>query len=154
MALAIVFINTGLLTQPLPNFSGTWVPIPGRAQPSFLPAGAGLTIRQDSKTIVVQQEEGLARTYRLDSEPTQHEEKESDVTHTVTARASWVGTKLTITEARQGWKRERTYFFDNGLQTELSITSATTLLHTRNGALTVSTIGPSTRVYRKGTAQF
>lgn len=109
-----------------------------------------MTITQDSKTIAIQFANEPTLTYRLDGEATRREEKEDGLTRTVTSRAVWVGTKLTITEERQGWKRERTYLFDDGRQSELSITSATTLLHTRNGALTVSTIGPWTRVYRKG----
>ena len=141
----LLSVQATSLTKPSPNFSGKWVAIPGRSQPDFLPAGDGVTINQDSKTFAVQRGTGPVRSYRLDGQATQYQDRGA----TLTARASWVGAKLTITEERQGWKRAFTYFFDDGLQSELSITSSTTLLHTRSGKLTVSTIGPWTRVYGK-----
>jgi len=47
-------------------------------------------------------------------------------------------------------KRESTYSFDAAGTGHLTVTTATTLLHKTGGQLTVSTIGPFTRVYKKG----
>jgi hypothetical protein len=149
-ALVVLSVHAVVLTQSAADFSGKWMPIAGRSQPNYLRDGPGVTITQTSETIAIQFGNEPLRTYRLDGEATRREDKENGVTHTITSRTLWVGTKLTITEQRQGWKREHSYFFDVGRPTELTITSATTLLHTRNGELTVSTIGPSARVYRKG----
>ena len=149
-ALVILSVHAVVLTKSATNFSGKWMPIAGRSQPDYLRDGPGVTITQTSETIAIQFGHEPPRTYRLDGVATRREDKEDGVTHTITSRTLWAGTKLTITEQRQGWKREHSYFFDAGSPTELTITSATTLLHTRNGELTVSTIGPSTRVYRKG----
>src|SRR6185436_8730552 len=115
------------------------------------PGGPSVTITQNSRTIAIRSGTGPTLTFRLDGEATRREEKTAGLTHTLTSRAVWADSRLTITEERQGWKRQLTYWLDVA-RSELSIKTSTTLLYTRSGELTVSTIGPWTRVYRKQTA--
>jgi hypothetical protein len=148
--LLILHVQSSDSIQAIPNFSGKWVGIPGRGTLPSMPTGPGVTITQDAEVFSVQIGTGPVHKFTLDGESTRHEDKDPDGTHLVTARAVWSGTALTTTEERQGWKQVRVYFFDSGVQGELSVTTSTTLLSSRGGKLTVSTIGPWTRVYRKG----
>jgi hypothetical protein len=137
------------IAQATPNFSGTWTPVPGRTKPEARD-GPSIKIRQDGASIAITNGTEATRSYRLDGSKTTRQEKDNGVDRTVTATVKWTGSVLTITEEVGITKREYTYAFEEGGTGLLVATSATTLLHTRGGALTVSTIGPVTRVYRKG----
>ena len=67
----------------------------------------------------------------------------------MTSTAKWAGSKLVIITHDGFSKHEVTYSFDEAGSGNLIVTNGTTLLHTRSGALTVSTIGPFTRVYKR-----
>ena len=66
VALSLILVHQAVLvTQSFPNFSGKWVAIPGRAEPSYLPAVGRVTITQNANTFAVQIGTGPVRRYRL-----------------------------------------------------------------------------------------
>jgi hypothetical protein len=146
--LALASLAAALLTAPQVEFSGTWAPVAGASKPADLPLGGPIRIEQGSLTFTLGLPDGSRRTYRLDGLETQRTEKDGADVITVTTSARWAGAALVITERYRLATRETNYALESE-SGNMVVTSATTLLHTRGGRLTVSTIGPFVRVYRK-----
>jgi hypothetical protein len=136
-------------TQVKPDFSGTWVPIRETGDTGVRPLGPTLVIQQDPSVLKLTRGTGAPVNYRLDGDPTTREEQEDGITRKVTTRTTFSGAVLKVVEEVGVSKREYTFAYTGGARDELRITSSTTLLHTRGGQLTVSTIGPTTRLYRR-----
>ena len=131
-------------------FSGRWLPVPGASQPTDLPAGRPFTIIYDQTTLSVLPESGPPATYRLDgSETTSAIKTEDGTMRTTTSVIRWSGAKLVVTTRDGLSKHEIVYALADSDSGHLAVTESTTLLHTRLGALKVSTTGPFTRVYKK-----
>ena len=135
--------------QDRPDFSGKWAGIPGETIPADLPNNKSLCLDQDREHFTVGCDPKTRLTYRLDGAVTKREERIEGVLRTITAKAAWVGSKLAITEEYTFTKRETIYSFTETGAGKLTVTGSTTMLHERGGALSVSTIGPFTRAYKK-----
>jgi hypothetical protein len=135
--------------QSVPSLSGRWVPVPGASQPVELPAGLPFSIVQDGTTLSIIPESGTPVTHRLDGSETETATKSDAGIRTSTSDARWSNGKL-IVKTREGFStREIIYSLAGDGSGRLTVTETTTLLHSRLGALTVSTIGPFVRVYQR-----
>ena len=152
LAAALVFVGANgvvVAGQVVPNFSGTWVAIPGASTPKEVKVGPPVTVLQTDTvfTTTHQQPKGARRTYRLDGTETRYEEKESGQARLVTAKATWAGPKLVITEWRgPASKRELIYSLDDAGR--LVISSTRDRLGDTAGGLKMLRIA-TTVVYRK-----
>ncbi|HKV99396.1 MAG TPA: hypothetical protein VJN96_06220 [Vicinamibacterales bacterium] len=152
-SLILLFSIASLISQPdgkLPNFSGTWTEIPGTSQPAGMPPLTPITIRQDSGNVTVLDSSNEQATYRLDGSETQNKKRLGQPEmRSVTSTARWAGSRLILTDRSELWKRETTYSFREDGSGDLVVTLTLTGLYERSGALTVGSIGPNTRYYRK-----
>jgi hypothetical protein len=158
IVIAAAWTLTGLAasgTQKIPDFSGTWVRVYSTDPDiTYKPAtdstaGPALNITQTATSLTSSLGSAEKTTYALDGSKTKRDEKQGNTLRTIVATARWSSPKLIITEEYGLSKREITYQLDaaNG---QLIVVRNTTLLYSKGGALTVSTIGPVTIVYRKG----
>ena len=151
-AVAILVVGTprsGSAQQGVPNFSGVWVNVPGTSQPPQLPSVGPIRITQGRATVsITAGRVATTAIYRLDGIPTENTRMSGGQARKVTSTARWTSAKLVVTDQDTLWKHETTYSFDESGSGLLVVVSSSTGLYER-GALTVGTIGPFTRIYRR-----
>jgi hypothetical protein len=129
------------------DFSGHWVPVPGRTLPEGARDGPPITIVQDAVSITITGAPfsgGRSLTYRLDGSEIKHEIGNGNAKQSTTATARWVDRSLVITNRAELFKQEETYSFERG-SGYLVVSAAVTQLHSSLRLTTLST----TRVYKK-----
>ena len=134
------------------DFSGRWLPIPGASKPVDLRLGPGFIVAHDSATFTITYATTAAKpqTYRFDgSKTTRVETSRSNGQQTFTSTAAWNGSTLVITTEEGFSRTEMSYAIDVADSGNLVVTSSTILLYKNGGKLTVDTIGPFVRVYKK-----
>jgi hypothetical protein len=145
---AVLGLQTGVAGPARPDFTGRWTAIPGRVQPEHLRHTGTLTIIQTATTLLVRRTATTEESFPIDgSKLKRRAEYDAGAPVEVTISAEWLGGQLLITEAGGVRKAQTSYSLDK--DGNLVITSTVTLLFQRGGKLTVDTIGPSTRVYKK-----
>jgi hypothetical protein len=153
--LTLVSLTLDLFAQtpkPATDFSGRWAPVAGASKPVELPLGPGFVIAQDTTTFTIAYANTMVKpeTYRLDgSKTTRVDSGDANRQRTLTSSAAWDGPKFVITTEDSFSKTQTVYAIDVAGGGNLIVTASTTMLYTKGGKLTVDTIGPFVRVYKK-----
>ena len=134
-----------VLTQAPTDFNGRWHPSPEiqPADPSWAPGPDLLIIqRPDALTVTALNAGRRQSTFRLDGSPAEGVGANGQ---RVITTATWDQSILVVVATDASSRTTTSYARET--QGRLVVTSTTSLLHPTGGALTVSSIGPTRRIY-------